>query len=161
MIRKSSSTFFLKAVLVLIATAVLALCVFWMPGVARRNAAADPNLGYLRIPFLVCVYVLAVPFFAALYRAFQLLTYIDRSNAFSALSVRALGGIKGCAISISALIAAAIVFVMAFVDGDRAGIIMLGLMCAFASSVVATFAAVLQRLLQEAIAIKSENDLTI
>lgn len=33
--------------------------------------------------------------------------------------------------------------------------------CIFASSVIATFAAVLQRLLQDAIDIKSENDLTV
>jgi hypothetical protein len=37
----------------------------------------------------------------------------------------------------------------------------IGLVIIFASMVIAVFAAVLQRLLQEAIHIKSENDLTI
>lgn len=43
---------------------------------------------------------------------------------------------------------------------DITGIFMLALIRILASSVVATFAAVLQRLLQDAIDIKSENDLT-
>ena len=38
---------------------------------------------------------------------------------------------------------------------------LVGLVIIFASMVIAVFAAVLQRLLQEAIDIKSENDLTV
>lgn len=44
---------------------------------------------------------------------------------------------------------------------DITGFISLGLMLTFASMVIAVFAAVLQRLLQEAIDIKSENDLIV
>ncbi len=44
---------------------------------------------------------------------------------------------------------------------DAPGIILLGMVIIFASMVIAVFAAVLQRLLQEAINIKSENDLTV
>ncbi|EUJ36458.1 hypothetical protein PWEIH_13330 [Listeria weihenstephanensis FSL R9-0317] len=44
---------------------------------------------------------------------------------------------------------------------DAPGIMIIGLILTFASIVIATFAAVLQRLLQEAISIKSENDLTV
>ena len=50
---------------------------------------------------------------------------------------------------------------MLFIEGDRAGVVMLGLLSILASSVIATFAAVLQKLLQEAIDIKLENDLTV
>ncbi|HDR6753118.1 TPA: DUF2975 domain-containing protein, partial [Bacillus thuringiensis] len=38
---------------------------------------------------------------------------------------------------------------------------LVGLIIVFASLVIAVFAAILQRLLQEAINIKSENDLTV
>ncbi|MED4598856.1 DUF2975 domain-containing protein, partial [Bacillus subtilis] len=41
------------------------------------------------------------------------------------------------------------------------GIIVIGLVIIFASMVIAVFAAVLQKLLKEAIDIKSENDLTV
>lgn len=44
---------------------------------------------------------------------------------------------------------------------DAPGIIVIGLIIIFASMVIAVFAAVLQKLLKEAIAIKSENDLTV
>lgn len=159
--RKRGSTNFLKVVVFLIGIVVLALCIFGLPGIASRDAEANPETAYLKYPFLVCAYVLSIPFFVALYQAFKLLTYIDRNKAFSELSVRALRYIKYCAITISVLIVLGIIFVILFIEGDRAGVIMLGLICTFASSVIATFAAVLQRLLQEAIYIKSENDLTV
>jgi hypothetical protein len=44
---------------------------------------------------------------------------------------------------------------------DAPGIILLGMAMIFASMVIAVFAAVLQRLLQEAIDIKAENDLIV
>ncbi|MGV2643750.1 DUF2975 domain-containing protein, partial [Clostridium perfringens] len=44
---------------------------------------------------------------------------------------------------------------------DAPGIILIGMALIFASIVIAVFAAVLQKLLQEAIDIKSENDLTV
>lgn len=44
---------------------------------------------------------------------------------------------------------------------DAPGIILIGMLLIFAALVIAVFAAVLQKLLQEAIHIKSENDLTV
>ena len=40
------------------------------------------------------MYVAAIPFFVALYQAFKLLSYIDKNQAFSELSVKALKKIK-------------------------------------------------------------------
>lgn len=51
-------------------------------------------------------------------------------------------------------------YLMAEID-DAPGIIVIGLIIIFASMVIAVFAAVLQKLLKEAIDIKSENDLTV
>ncbi|WP_407066435.1 DUF2975 domain-containing protein [Geobacillus sp. TFV-3] len=44
---------------------------------------------------------------------------------------------------------------------DAPGVIFVGLLVPFASFVIAVFAAVLQKLLQQAIEIKQENELTI
>jgi hypothetical protein len=44
---------------------------------------------------------------------------------------------------------------------DAPGIILIGLVIIFASMVIGVFAAVLQKLLTNAIEIKSENDLTV
>jgi len=159
--RKQGLTIFLKSILFLIGIAVLALCIFGLPGIASRDAEANLETAYLQYPFLVCAYVLSIPFFVALYQAFKLLIYIDRNKAFSELSVRSLRYIKYCAITISILIVAGIIFVAIYIEGDRTGVIMLGLICTFASSVIATFATVLQKLLKDAIHIKSENELTV
>ena len=44
-----------------------------------------------------------MPFYFALYKAFNYLRYIDENTAFSELSVKALKNIKCCAITISGL----------------------------------------------------------
>lgn len=102
-------------------------------------------------------------FFVVLVQAYKLLAYIDRHQSFSELSVRALRYIKYCAYSMSILIVMGIIISVALFYGneDITGIIMLALIYIFTSSVIATFAAVLQRLLQATIDIKTENDLTV
>ena len=108
------------------------------------------------------MYVSAIPFFIALYQAFKLLSYIDKSQAFSDMSVTALKKIKYCALTISGLFVVILPFVYLVADLDDApGLIIVGMVPVFASMVIAVFAAVLQRLLQEAIAIKIENELTV
>lgn len=78
------------------------------------------------------------------------------------MSVQVLKKIKYCAIIISCLyvVGMPLFYLMAEKD-DAPGIIVIGLIIIFASMVIAVFAAVLQRLLKEAIDIKSENDLTV
>jgi hypothetical protein len=108
------------------------------------------------------MYVSVIPFFVALYQAFKLLIYIDKNQAFSELSVKALKNIKFCAMTISGLYVVIMPFVYLVADLDDApGLIIIGMVPIFASIVIAVFAAVLQRLLQEAIDIKSENDLIV
>jgi len=96
------------------------------------------------------------------YQAFQLLRYIDENKAFSELSVNALKMIKKCAVTISGLHILVLPLFYLFAEMDDApGVIFVGLLVPFASLVIAVFAAVLQKLLRNAIDIKSENDLTI
>jgi thiamine biosynthesis protein ThiC len=110
----------------------------------------------------IVLYAAAVPFYIALYQAFKLLSYIDKNKAFSIISVRALKNIKYCAITISILYVVGMPLLYLIAEKDDApGIILIGLVIIFASMVIAVFAAVLQKLLKEAIDIKSENDLTV
>lgn len=103
-----------------------------------------------------------MPFYFALYQAFKLLRYIDENKAFSQLSVTALKMIKYCAFTISSLhvLVLPLFYLFAEID-DAPGVVFAGLLVPFASMVIAFFAAVLQKLLKNAIDIKSENDLTI
>ncbi|BET54952.1 DUF2975 domain-containing protein [Bacillus subtilis] len=156
------STIFLKIALVLIGIPILALCIFLVPKVANYSAELFPNIAYIKYLVFIYLYVTAIPFYFALYQAFKLLSYIDKNKAFSGLSVRALKNIKYCAVTISIFYAAGmpVFYLIAEID-DAPGIIVIGLVIIFASMVIAVFAAVLQKLLKEAIDIKSENDLTV
>lgn len=148
--------------MVLIGIPILALCIFLVPKVANYSAELFPNIAYIKYLVFIYLYVTAIPFYFALYQAFKLLSYIDKNKAFSGLSVRALKNIKYCAVTISIFYAAGmpVFYLMAEID-DAPGIIVIGLVIIFASMVIAVFAAVLQKLLKEAIDIKSENDLTV
>jgi hypothetical protein len=153
---KQSSTLFLKFVIFVIALVVLALCIFALPAGITTDAT-----GYYR-PILLGLYVPAIPFFIALYQALKLLGYIDKNKAFSESSVKTLKYIKYCGTAISALFLAGMPYIYYAAERDDApGVILIGLVIIFTSFVIATFAAVLQKLIQNAVDIKSENDLTV
>ncbi|MBT2756749.1 DUF2975 domain-containing protein [Mesobacillus foraminis] len=156
------STLFLKIAVILIGIPVLALCIFLVPQVGNFAAELYPDHAYLKYLVFIDLYGTAIPFYFALYQAFKLLSYIDKNKAFSELSVGALKKIKYCAITISGLyvIGMPLFYLIAERD-DAPGFILIGMVLILASLVIAVFAAVLQRLLQEAIHIKSENDLTV
>lgn len=139
---------------------VLALSIFGIIHLTKNPA--NPEYAHLLYPGVAIMYVSAIPFFIALYQAFKLLTYIDKNKAFSEISVNVLKKIKYCATTISVLYVIMLPFVFLVADKDDApGLIIFGTVPIFASMVIAVFAAVLQKLLKEAIDIKSENDLTV
>ncbi|XXM70574.1 DUF2975 domain-containing protein [Lysinibacillus sphaericus] len=155
-------TLFLKVVLFFMGLPVLALCLFVLPEIAGYFAELNPSLDYLQYPFLIGLYITAIVFFAALYQTFKLLGYIDRDEAFSNLSVGSLKVIRNCAVTIGAfyVLFMPIIYQMAEKE-DAPGMILIGLIIVFGCMVIAVFAAVLKKLLKNAIEIKSENDLTV
>lgn len=159
---KQVTTFFLKISVIFIGIPVLALCIFLVPRIGNFAGELYPNIAYLKSLVLIDMYAAAIPFYFALYQAFKLLSYIDKNHAFSELSVKALKKITYCAITISViyLLGMPLYYLMAK-KVDPPSFMPMGLIIIFASMVIAVFAAVLQRLLQEAIKIKSENDLTV
>ena len=157
---KQGSTLFLKIAVFLMGIPVLALGIFGL--VDLVNNPANPDYAHILYPIVIGMYVSVIPFFVALYQAFKLLSYIDKSQAFSDMSVTALKKIKFCALTISGLYVVVLPFVFLVAELDDApGLVIVGMVPVFASMVIAVFAAVLQRLLQEAIAIKIENDFTV
>ncbi|OQR57124.1 DUF2975 domain-containing protein [Bacillus sp. CDB3] len=159
---KQGSTLFLKTAIILISIPVLALCIFLVPNIGNYVAELYPDIAYIKYLVLLNLYATVVPFYFALYQAFKLVSYIDKGNAFSKLSVRALKKIKQCAVTISILyVVGTPLFYLVAERDDAPGIIILGMLLIFASMVIAVFAAVLQSLLKNAIDIKSENDLTV
>ncbi|WP_087974757.1 DUF2975 domain-containing protein [Oceanobacillus rekensis] len=162
---KQVSTLFLKIAVIFIGIPVLALCIFLLPQIANEaigQAANGAQLGYIVLGILIVMYIATIPFYFALYQTLKLLSYIDKNQAFSDLSVKSLKIIKNCAITISGLyvVVLPLVYVVAEWD-DAPGLLLIGMVIMGASMIIAVFAAVLQRLLQVAINIKSENDLTV
>ncbi|QDP42084.1 DUF2975 domain-containing protein [Radiobacillus deserti] len=155
-----AKTILLKIAVCIIGITVLALCIFWLPWQANVLAKMYPEFAYLQYPLLIGLYVTAIPFFFALYQAFRLLNYIDNDIAFSKLSVKALRKIQYCAITICFLYVAGFILLTSQ-NASNPGILLIGLIIAFSSGVIAVFTAVLQKLLKNALDIKSENDLTV
>ncbi|MFD1674800.1 DUF2975 domain-containing protein [Alicyclobacillus fodiniaquatilis] len=159
---KQVSTLFLKLAVIVIGIPVLALCIFLVPKIGNFAGELYPDIAYIKSLVLIDMYAAAIPFYFALYQALKLLSYIDKNQAFSELSVRALKNIKYCAITIGILylLGMPLYFLMGK-KVDPPSFTPMGSFIIFASMVIAVFSAVLQRLLQEAINIKSENDLTV
>lgn len=149
-------------VIVLIGAGALAL-MLWEPWLEGVNAqAASLAQIYFDDPFLMLVYAGSIPFFIALYYAFVLLGYVRHDSIFSIAAVKALRTIKYCAIGIVGFVVVEELFIiLSHGSDDAAGGIMMGVFIAFGSVVVATAAAVLERMLNNAVELKSENDLTV
>ena len=165
---KKSSTIFLQVVIVALGMGVL-IALLWEPHLEGRNVHATLFEIYFKDPFLAYVYLGSIPFFVGLHQAFKVLGYAGQNKVFSQAAVSALRTIKYCALITAGAIVAADTFLVIHArlypeigatDGPE-GAVMLGIVATFASIVVATAAAVFERVLQSAVDIKSENDLTV
>jgi hypothetical protein len=157
---KRGAILFLRAVILLVGVGVLA-GLLWEPQLEGRNANADLATIYLRDPFLAYAYVGSLPFFFGLYQASKFLDYVGQGQAFSPAAVKALRSIKLCALAVIGFIAGAEAYILLGVSDDRAGGVAMGVGMSFALVVTAAAAAVLERVLQSAVDLKSEHDLTV
>ncbi len=158
---KSGSTLFLKFSILLIAVIVL-IALIHFPQTEGRAQNLDLASIYLD-PVIIYMYIASIPFFAALYEFIKLLGYVDKNKVFSNEAIKAVRVIKYCALSIPVFIFLGLVYIRLFASGgdDPAGPTGLGIIVSFIFVVFATGAAVFQRILQNAVDIKSENDLTV
>jgi hypothetical protein len=151
---KRGSTTLLRLAVVVMGLVVLLLCILSVPAVFDEV----PGIGHL----LPGAYLAAIPFFYALHQTLKLLNYIDKNRAFSVATIAALKKIKYCALIISGIYTILLPFLFQVADKDDApGLFALGLILVGAPFVIATSAGVLQKLVQNAVDIKSENDLTV
>ncbi|HKS54669.1 MAG TPA: DUF2975 domain-containing protein [Steroidobacteraceae bacterium] len=157
---KYGATVFLRVVLVLIGIGALAFLLI-EPHFEGRNAHATLFAIYFKDPFLAYAYVAAISFFAGLYHAFKVLTYAGRNEEFSAAAVKSVRTIKYCAIALIGFVVGGEVFIMLGESDDRAGGVFMGVLIFCGAIVVATAMAILERILQNAADLKSENDLTV
>jgi hypothetical protein len=153
---KRGFTIFLQVVIVLIGIGVLAF-LLWEPQVEGRNVRATQFEIYFKDPFLAYIYLAFVPFFVGLTRAFKILGYARRNEISSQGSVRTLRIIKYCALTTAIFILGAVAYLSIFIRGkdDIAGGVMMGAFIILVSAIIATAAAVFERILQNSVKIKS------
>lgn len=156
-VMKSVSTLFLRLVILTISIGVLALCVLVLPtGIRSTNDWS----GYR--PLLIGMYLPAIPFFVGVYQTFKLLSYIDRNIAFSESAIKALRYIKYCGLIIGGLYALGLPYIYMMAEQDDApGVMLIGLAFTFGPLALAVLAGVLQKIFQNTIDLKSENELTV
>lgn len=149
------STIVLRIVIGIIASITLLICLLTLLMLLRNQ------LG-LYSPILIGVYVSVIPFFIALYQAFKLLGYIDKNKAFSKASVAALRKIKYSALGFGTLYLIGLPYIYLVADKDDSpGSIVIAMIFTFGAFVAAAFVAISERLFQNTVDIKSENDLTV
>ena len=156
---KRTSTIFLQVVIVVFGIGILAW-LLWEPHVEGVNAHARFFAVYFD-PFIAYIYIGSIPFFVALYNAFKVLGCVRRDEIFSERSVRALRTIKYCSLIIIGFVAVSVLFMINGDRDDRPAGVFLRILITFPSIVVAAAAAISERILQNAVDIKSENDLTV
>lgn len=153
--RKDGSTLFLRLVIVAVSFYVLGLCMFVLPYISLSEETEQYRV------VAMALYIPAVPFFVAVYQTMKLLRYIDKNMAFSENSVYALKIIRYCGFIIALLFGASSPLLRQVGPiGDHV-FMPIAFVVMVASLAVAVFAAVLQKLLRNALDIKAENDLTV
>ncbi len=156
-----SPTIFLQAVILLIGIVVLAIMIRF-PLTEGRAANLDLFSIYAD-PLIIYGYISSIAFFIALYQAFKLLGYIRQNKVFSLESVKSLRNIKYCSIVLSCLIVIAAIYIRVSFNGnaddDPAGFIAISIVPTFIFVVIATLADLFEGILQNAVDIKSENNL--
>lgn len=157
---KRGSTLFLKAVIILIGLAVCSGLI-WFPQTEGRAANLD-LISIYSDPLILFVYLGSIPFFYGLYQAFKLLNLIDANKAFSQAAVNTIRNMKYASVILISFIIMTLIFIRYFAQGDDvAGPTMLGVCISLAFGVIATAASIFQKLFQNAVDLKSENDLTV
>jgi len=151
----------LRLALIIAGAVVLAICI----GAAWLAIKTDPASEYHILSYILLIgtCTAAIPCYVALYQSYKLLGFIDSNRAFSELSVKALKVIERSALIeffICALGGLPFFYIVAEKE-DAPALIIIGVAIAGIAFIISVFASVLSKLLQEAVAIKSENDLTI
>lgn len=155
-------TFLLKLAIIALTVPILAICIVLVPRLATGIIEEYPALVLFKYPFILAVYATAIAFFGILYQAFRILALIEANQAFSIQSRVAIQRIKFGAMSIAVIYGLTLPLFYYVADHEDApGILVIGLVLVFAALVVAAFAGVLQKLVNNALEIKSEMDLTV
>jgi hypothetical protein len=135
----------------------------WEPHIEGRNADATLFEIYFKDPFLAYVYVASIAFFMGLYQAIKVLGYVGQDKVLTPAAVKSLRTIKYCALAMTGFVVVSFIFMVFSSPDDDDGPqgVVMRFFVILGSIIVATTAAIFERILQNAVDIKSENDMTV
>lgn len=155
------STVLLRLAVLGVGLAVLGICGLLLPEL-RHVGKEFPDYAFAVYVVLATLYLTTIPYYLGLFKAWKLLGLIDAGRAFTVPAAAALRFIAWCVASIGILYGLSLPWFYVWADRDDApGLMVIGLVFTAVPTIVAVCVAVLQRLLHEAIVIKSDNDLTV
>lgn len=159
---QKGSTLFLRLALIGLGALVAFLSGMLMWSIYVNWNPEFPNMTYLRWPVLMALLAATSAFFVASTQAWKLLNNVDKAKPFSKSSITALRNIKYSAFVVGlSLLAEMPLVYWAAQEDDAPGLMLFGLVFAGVPIVVGVFAGVLQQLIQKAVDLKSEVDLTV
>lgn len=160
---QKGSTLLLKSTLVFMALIVLALAVFALPHIYLGGLLEFPSVPTVILGIVIVMYAITIPYFFVLWQSWKLLVYIDQKKGFSPFSIQAFRSIKW------ASLIGGFILMLGFVPllypiaqlQDAPGLLVIGFAFSCIPFVVSLFASVMEKLFQNALDLKSENELTI
>lgn len=153
----------LRAAILGISGIVIFFSSFILSDVYRNWSTQSPELSGWKYPIILVIGGAVLTFFVALGQIWRLLGLVEKNKAFSVSSVKAMRNVKYCGLVMSGLFVILLPLVFHAAQNDDApGLILLyGSIFICVPFVVAILAGVAQKLFQNAIDIKNENDLTV
>ena len=160
---KKGSTMLLKITLVFMTLIVLVLAVFALPNIYKGALIEFPGVPNVVLGIIIAMYAVTVPYFLVMWQSWKLLILIDQNKGFSEFSIKAFRSIK------FASLVGGLILMIGFVPllypiaqlQDAPGLLVIGFAFSCIPFVVAIFASLLEKLFQNALDMKSENELTI
>ena len=158
---KTSALIVLQIAIVLVGVGAFSF-LLWEPHIEGRNAHATLFEIYCNDAFLAYAYMASIPFFVALFQAFKVVGYARQNRVLSPAAIKALRAIQYCGITIMGFVAAGEIFILVYGDKeDRPAGVFMGILITIGAIVIATMAAMCERIFKNAMEIKSRNAPTV
>lgn len=150
----------LKLVIIFAALLGLFLCFVIAPAIGRDFASTYPELGYMFWPCLIFIWITAVPFYFALYKAWMMSKEISKDNSFCFENAKRLKVIGKLALSESILYLVGMVILLTL-NLLHPSIFFIIMFIIFVGVSIGIVSFTLSHLVEKASELKKENDLTI
>ncbi len=150
----------LKAAIVVTVLGTLLLLSFFAYSMGDEMRMENPEVAYLFWPCLIFLWASSLPFFAALLLGWRIATDMGRNRSFCHENAQRLKWVCWLALLEAAVYIGAVV-TLGVLHLASPGIALLLLFTVAAGLVVAVIAAVLSHLVDKAVALQQENDLTV